>query len=467
MRRLLTRLAVAVRFAFAAPHVLDPARNVTLVEHAGAPGTVLRSTPIDLDEALRSDGTVPIKIISPGWGSKGYYSAELLERDGPAAFPKGTHMYLDHPSMTEAMDRPERSVRDLAAVLATGARWVPDHPKGPGLYAEAEVLDTFRPVINELGPHIGVSIRAPGTGRNGTAEGRTGTIVESISTAHSVDFVTKAGRGGEVLALLESAGIELEEAGVVAAWFESRIHSDFTVRADDLYGDGRLTLDERKAMSSGIGAALDAFRAVVEAEAPQLYERGRWDEPAASTNPTTVTTEESSMQLTDKEKTELTESVTAGVLVALEKKGITATEAAAPAAGDDEAATKLAAVEAENASLKEAAAIASARPLVESLAKDACKGMPEITRLRVIEAAATNPKLVDGKVDEAALKEAVEAEAKRQLEYLESVGVKVGGGEVAGLGPGATTLVEGDTKPADDKVLEESVRGVFGLTKPA
>ncbi len=37
-----------------------------------------------------------IKLIEPGWSTSRYWPAEVLERDGPAAFPAGTHMYLDH-----------------------------------------------------------------------------------------------------------------------------------------------------------------------------------------------------------------------------------------------------------------------------------------------------------------------------------------------------------------------------------
>ena len=34
-------------------------------------------------------------------GSSGYYPADVLRRDGPIAFPAGTHVYLDHPTSDE------------------------------------------------------------------------------------------------------------------------------------------------------------------------------------------------------------------------------------------------------------------------------------------------------------------------------------------------------------------------------
>ena len=35
------------------------------------------------EKALRADGTIRAKIISPGWGCSGFYPREVLERDGP------------------------------------------------------------------------------------------------------------------------------------------------------------------------------------------------------------------------------------------------------------------------------------------------------------------------------------------------------------------------------------------------
>lgn len=158
-----------------------------------------------VEKALRSDGTVPIKVISPGWGASGYYPAEVLERDGPTVFPKGTHMYVDHPTAEEAIARPERSVRDLGAVTETAAVYQANGPAGPGLYADAKVMPAFAEHLEALAPHIGTSIRADGTIAVGEAEGRKGKIVESLVNGHSIDFVTRPGAGGQVLQLFEAA----------------------------------------------------------------------------------------------------------------------------------------------------------------------------------------------------------------------------------------------------------------------
>ena len=150
-------------------------------------------------------GRMRIRLIEGDrWGSSGYYSNEVLERDGAAAFPAGTQMYLDHPTFTEDAERPERSVRDLAGRLTEAARFDSD-----GLYADVEVFPHWRPLIEGLSDAIGLSIRAGGIREQGEApDGRSGPVVTALAESngsHSVDFVTRAGAGGQIMDLLESA----------------------------------------------------------------------------------------------------------------------------------------------------------------------------------------------------------------------------------------------------------------------
>lgn len=215
-----------------------------------------------------------IKLIDAGWGSSGYYSPQVLKEAAKnGVFPAGTHMYLDHPSMTEAVDRPERSVKDLAAVTTSPATFTDG-----ALYAEAQVFAPFQETLADKKDAIGVSIRAAGTAEPGEAEGRTGPIITSLAEGISVDFVTRAGRGGAIVEVLESARTQLREAASIGSWVESRIHLSFTQLADDLYGRGGLTRDERRALSNAIGDGLASFVSAVDANAPQLYQRALWDD---------------------------------------------------------------------------------------------------------------------------------------------------------------------------------------------
>ncbi len=158
-----------------------------------------------VEASVRRDGTIPLKIIKPGWGTSGYYGPEVLKRDGPKVFTAGTKMFWDHPTVTEEAERPERSLRDLAAEFVDNAVYQESGPAGPGLYANAKVFGPFKETVAELAPHIGVSIRGRGLGVDGEAEGKKGKIIEKITLAQSVDFVTQAGAGGQILPILEAA----------------------------------------------------------------------------------------------------------------------------------------------------------------------------------------------------------------------------------------------------------------------
>lgn len=168
--------------------------------------TIAQESVVPLSEA-GAKGKGLIRIITPGWGSSGYYSESVLERDAPKAWPAGTKMFWDHPTVTDAQQRPERSLRDLAAELTEEASYMKAGPDGPGVYGRAKVFSAYQPKVEELAPHIGVSIRSSASIRQGEAEGRKGPIVERLipSPTNSVDFVTIPGRGGRVAALFEAA----------------------------------------------------------------------------------------------------------------------------------------------------------------------------------------------------------------------------------------------------------------------
>ena len=161
------------------------------------------ATPIA--EAAKNKGL--IRVITPGWGSSGYYSEAVLARDAPTAFPRGTKMYWDHPTEAEAKARPEGSLTNLAAETTEPAVFLRDGPEGPGVYARNRVFAAYQPAVEDLKDNIGVSIRAAAFTRQGEAEGRKGTMVEKLLPAmtNSIDFVTIPGRGGRVSALFESA----------------------------------------------------------------------------------------------------------------------------------------------------------------------------------------------------------------------------------------------------------------------
>lgn len=240
-------------------------------------------------------GTYVIDVIRSGWNTSGsrYYSPTLLERDVPKVYPKGTHMFIDHPRTSDATEQPERSLTTLAAVFLEDPWAVREDDGSVTMRTTARVFAPWQTFVAEAWPHIGVSINGQGHGDHGEAEGRHGLLVEELTYGQSVDFVTRPGAGGRVVGLLESAreaaaspagrAAVLRESGSLGAFVESRIHLGFTQIADELYGGGRVTREERIALSGGIGDALAAFVAGVERDAPQLYQRDRWAVPDGAT----------------------------------------------------------------------------------------------------------------------------------------------------------------------------------------
>jgi len=132
-------------------------------------------------------------------GSSGYYSAEVLRRDGPAAFPEGTHVYFDHATESESFERPERSVKDLAGMMIEAAKYE-DGPDGRGLFARVQFFPDHKERVEAMHSVVGMSIRAAGT----IEESERGRIVTSIVKGISVDIVTHAGAGGRLIKMTES-----------------------------------------------------------------------------------------------------------------------------------------------------------------------------------------------------------------------------------------------------------------------
>lgn len=325
-----------------------------------------------------------IVIIEAGWGSSGYYSEKVLERDIPRIFPVGTHMYLNHPTFQEDQERPERDLRDLVGVLVEAPRMA-----GIASVAVMEIFEHWLPVFNseKFLEAIGLSIRAFGVTEEGPAAGKEGSIIQTLTEGLSIDFVTMAGAGGKIGQLTEAAraavrpliesartdpkqheveealasdvreglsdaGTEawgdaetyvycedfdetagfaifwinpddeagyyykvafsqdeagditldgepetvernteyvpakesktpprlLEEARNAGNWLEAYIHRCITERADNLFGEGYLTREERISISRCVGSALEAFSSQLEEESPQLYQRDPYSE---------------------------------------------------------------------------------------------------------------------------------------------------------------------------------------------
>ncbi|CAH1192690.1 Prohead protease [Glutamicibacter phage Montesquieu] len=159
-------------------------------------------------------GRMLIQLISPGQGSSGYYAPEVLEAAATdKVFPRGTQMHIDHDSTVETMDKPEGSLRNLAAVLQEDA-YVDTNGN---LVAEALVSSTWKTFLDEFKDFVGASINAAAD----IVKTSTGTVIERLipHKFNRVDFVTVGGRDGKIIQVLESAR-EIAQNAVVSEAFQ-------------------------------------------------------------------------------------------------------------------------------------------------------------------------------------------------------------------------------------------------------
>jgi hypothetical protein len=166
-----------------------------------------------------------ILVIRAGPGNLGdrhWYTEDCLKQAVADGVFEGAQSYLDHPTPIEDVQRPERSVKDLAGQLSSVAIAKYDDPfrgASVGVYADFTPAATaagdvafglIRSAIaqREVGvssPLVGFSLNALGTGESVPINGEVWNQIDLITECLSVDVVTRAGAGGGVVSLLESA----------------------------------------------------------------------------------------------------------------------------------------------------------------------------------------------------------------------------------------------------------------------
>lgn len=381
-----------------------------------------------VEKAVRKDGTVRVKVISPGWGSSGYYAADVLERDGPKVFKAGTKMYWDHPTKEEESQRPERSLRDLAAELTEDARWEGDSETGPGLYAIAKVFGKYREAVDELAPHIGTSIRALGKAANGEAEGRRGPVVSQLVSAKSVDFVTQPGRGGQVVQALFEAARGLNEPTLTELQGEAAV--DIFTEAGRVFSAKNET--ELRTIAQQIIALL---KQVEQTQTPPTLTP---EQAAAAAAVPAIKTEAE----------DLAAALAAGGIVEINEVHESTPEEDVSEAELKEARTQI-------ARLQEAGAMRDARELATRYL--AGSSLPDVTKARLVEAAAGNPPINEGTLDTEKFEESLKAAVTHETAYLQQL---TGYGLVRGLGESLATADGGGDTKKPTEMLESAFRSM-------
>lgn len=202
-------------------------------------------------------GTWEIQILSEGVGSKGIYPYAVLERDGAAAFPAGTQIFMDHYNEEDSYNRngQQHSIKDLVGVTTVDA--VP-YAENKSLRSKVRWFNGFESFVQDAAEHVGLSIEASGL------QNEDGVVLSLIpSPLNAIAVVPRAGRDGKILSLVESYR---EKRGIIG---------------DDTNGrkDKAVTPEDIKALVEALKEALaPSFTALTEALKPAPVEEPKEDE---------------------------------------------------------------------------------------------------------------------------------------------------------------------------------------------
>lgn len=189
---------------------------------------ITETAPLPAAQSAAKSGRLALNVITPGEGSSGYYTADVLKNAvGDRVWPAGTKVYFDHPTEADTYARPERTVRDLVAVLTEDATW---DEQAQAVVSQMQPFAPYVPLMTDPAfvAAVGMSIRAMAESRHGQVGDYKGTVITKLlpSPHNSVDVVTVPGRGGAITAVLESLRPPIEHVSEMSARDSDRALSD-------------------------------------------------------------------------------------------------------------------------------------------------------------------------------------------------------------------------------------------------
>lgn len=125
-------------------------------------------------------------LITPGQGSSGFYSEEMLKEYGPVALRKGAKSFVTH----NRLENGEPDPFAMWGFLTEDAVY----EDGVGLVSEIEVLPSWVDKVAEVAPHTALSIYVMG---EADSDGNVTKLIPDV--ANGVDLVSYPGRPGSGL----------------------------------------------------------------------------------------------------------------------------------------------------------------------------------------------------------------------------------------------------------------------------
>lgn len=198
-------------------------------------------------------------LITPGQGSSGYYSEDVLREYGPKVLRKGAKSFVTH----NRMENGEPDPFAMWGFLAEDSYY----EEGVGLVGTIEVLPSWRERVEEVAPHVALSVYICG---ELDENGNVSSLVEDVQ--NGVDLVAYPGRPGSALVeqMIESAIADSDKPGVTSAQEERKLEmeKDVEERFDALETLlTSLVAKETASQAEAVQAEADekAVRAAVEA----------------------------------------------------------------------------------------------------------------------------------------------------------------------------------------------------------
>lgn len=203
---------------------------------------------LQLVEAAEADAAagiplvMDVALIEPGWGNKkdmNYYPRDMLARD--AKVFEGSKMYeSDHRPAEKSTENWVSTVRSIKGLSDTGAPIAEVVVHNSGFAERVRALKA----AGMLGK-MECSILAGGMARKGKVDGVAGNIVERITEALAVDWVTRAGAGGRALDLAEHAEggtmkrvLNVQMAGGQADLSAEALKDKLSAKLIEVFGEG-------------------------------------------------------------------------------------------------------------------------------------------------------------------------------------------------------------------------------------
>lgn len=149
---------------------------------------------------IKKGGKWLARIATPGQGSSGFYSEEMLKRDAHNIIAKEGQAFINHDV--------SRNPKDMIGVYPEGSYWDEGEK---AVMAELSVFSHWKDFVDEVGPHCGMSLFAMG-------EKDENDNITSITphAQNGADLVARPGLVGSQLVspIYESAKMYTESRGV-------------------------------------------------------------------------------------------------------------------------------------------------------------------------------------------------------------------------------------------------------------